>query len=288
VKTITTHIGKPNPFGKDVPVAPYHFDQPELLLKNLHGVQTLYNTYWIRFERGLHTFARAVENTKVLFESAATAGVERIVHISVTKPSIESVLPYYRGKALQELALKEVGLPYTILRPTLVFGEGDILINNIAWLVRKFPFFPIFGDGRYRIQPIFAGDLAALAVKHGQSRGNVTVDAVGPGTYTFEALVRQIAFALSRDIELIRIPPGLGILLGKLVGLAVQDVLLTKDELDGLMSNKLTSEQAPNGKTIFRDWLSSNIDRIGNSYSSELKRHFQAAPHSTQSRIGST
>lgn len=278
VKTITTHVDKPNPFGGQVEAFSYNFERPELLEETLRGAEILYNTYWVRFDHGATTFARAVENTKILFRCAVAAGVKRVVHISVTHASEDSSLPYYRGKALQEDALRKIGVPYSIIRPTLVFGNEDILVNNIAWLIRKFPVFPIFGDGRYNIQPIFVGDLASIAIACGEKHGNETMDAIGPETYSFEELVSLIAKAVSRNIALVKIPPLLGISLGKLIGLAVRDVILTKDELDGLMANMLTSEQEPNAKTKFSTWLNSNGNNIGSSYASELDRHFRWRP----------
>jgi NADH dehydrogenase len=278
VKTITTHVDKPNPFGGQVKAFSYNFERPDLLVETLRGAETLYNTYWVRFDRGATTFARAVENTKILFRCAAAAGVKRVVHISVTHASGDSSLPYYRGKALQEDALKMVGVPYSIIRPTLVFGKEDILVNNIAWLIRKFPVFPIFGDGRYAIQPIFVGDLASIAVDCGRTHESEIIDAIGPETYSFEELVRLIAKAVSRNIAFMKIPPLLGISLGKLIGLAIRDVILTKDELDGLMANMLTSEQEFNAKTKFSEWLDDNCNNIGTSYASELDRHFRWRP----------
>lgn len=278
VKTITTHVNKPVPFGEQVEVYPYSFDHPERLVETLHGADTLYTTYWVRFERGATTFSQAVENTRVLFRSAVEAGVRKIVHISVTNPSPNSPLPYYRGKALQEEALKDLGHPYSIVRPTLVFGVEDILVNNIAWLIRRFPIFPIFGDGEYQVQPVFVGDLASIAIACGGSDRSETVDAIGPETYTFEQLARQIAATLSRRVLFVKIPLRLGILLGKVIGLFVRDVILTQDELDGLMANLLTSMQTPNGETSFSRWLEENHDQIGTSYTSELARHFRWDP----------
>ena len=133
VKTITTHVDKPNPFGERVKAYPYNFDRPDLLTETLRGAETLYNTYWVRFERRSTTFTQAVKNTERLFLCAAEAGIQRIVHISVTHASKHASLPYYEGKALQEDALKRCGVPYSIIRPTLVFGKEGILVNNIAW-----------------------------------------------------------------------------------------------------------------------------------------------------------
>jgi len=275
VRTITTHPDKPNPFGETVPAFPYNFDKPDQLIASLRGASTLYNTYWIRFNHGGATFEQAVQNTATLFKCAKEAGVQKIVHVSVTQASAESDLPYYRGKALQEQALIDCGVPYSIVRPTLVFGKEDILVNNIAWLIRKFPVFPIFGSGQYKVQPVFVEDLARIAVASAGEPGNITLDAIGPETYSFEGLVKLIAAKIKPGVALVHIPPSLGILLGKFIGLALGDVILTRDELQGLMDELLTSKQAPNGGTRFTDWLETNGNQLGSAYSSEIHRHFK-------------
>ncbi|MGA2488684.1 MAG: NAD(P)H-binding protein [Anaerolineales bacterium] len=274
VKTITTHPDKPNPFGGKVEAASYHFEKPEMLTRYLEGCETLYNTYWVRFNYRQWSFDKALENTKILFHCAKNAGVRKIVHISVTNPSEKDDLPYYKGKALQEKELRELGVGYTIVRPTLVFGKEDILVNNIAWTIRKFPIVPIFGSGKYKVQPVFVEDLAKLTVEASRSEGSPTIDAIGPEAFTYEAFLQLIARELNRKVAFVHTSPSLGIILGKLIGLFVEDVVLTKDELRGLILNKLTSNQDPNGRTLFSDWLRNNKHSIGTRYTSELNRHF--------------
>ena len=104
-------------------------------------------------------FDLAVENTRMLFEAAKRAGVGRIVHFSVTNVSSGSALPYFRGKAQVEDMLVGLGIPYAIIRPTLVFGVGDLLLNNMAWALRRFPVFPVYGNGDYPVQPVYVEDL---------------------------------------------------------------------------------------------------------------------------------
>ncbi len=275
VKTITTHTNKPNPFGPAVQAFPYNFDEPERLQATLIGTDTLYNTYWIRFEHSGMTYERAIANTRVLFDCAVRAGVRKIVHISVTRASKDSPLPYYAGKARQEEALKESGLPYAIIRPTLVFGKEDILANNIAWLIRKFPLFPIAGDGQYRLQPIYVGDLASIAIGRAEGAHSETIDAIGPESYSFQEFAQTIASAIGKNAVFIRVSPWANIYLGKLIGLFLRDVILTRDELRGLMGNYLTSEQPPNAPTKFSEWLKENHHTMGCDYSSELDRHFR-------------
>lgn len=274
VRTVTTHPDKPNPFGEAVQAFPLNFDRQDDLIESLRSASTLYNTYWIRFPYSGATFEQAVQNTATLFRCAKEAGVRRIVHISVTH-STDSDLPYYRGKALQEQALIDSGVPYSIIRPTLVFGKEDILVNNIGWLMRKFPVFPIFGSGGYKVQPVFVEDLARIAVASAGEPGNITLDAIGPETFTFEDLVRLIAARIKPGVKLVHVSPSLGILLGRIIGLGLGDVILTRDELQGLMDELLTSKQAPNGTTYFSDWLESHGDQLGSVYSSEIRRHFK-------------
>jgi len=274
VKTITTHVNKPNPFGDQVVAHPYHFDQPELLEATLRGVHTLYNTYWVRFEVGSTTFSQAIENTRVLFETAKKAGVQKIVHISVAQPSLDSSLPYYKGKALTEQALKNLDIPYCIVRPTLVFGKEDILVNNIAWLLRKFPIFPIFGDGQYRLRPIYVDDLASIAITNEEP----LIDAIGPEEFTFEAFVQLIARTVSPNTFFVNVPPSLGIMLGNILGVVLRDIILTEAELEGLMANLLTSQQEPNGSIKFSEWIKFGKRTLGTRYISELARHFRWNP----------
>ncbi|MGA9533518.1 MAG: NAD-dependent epimerase/dehydratase family protein [Anaerolineales bacterium] len=274
VWTVTTHPNKPNPFGPAVSAYPFDFNHPEDLTDHLRGAKTLFNTYWIRFEHAGLTFDQALENTRTLLACARQAGVSRIVHISVTCCSLDDSLPYYRGKALQEQAVLQCGLPYAIIRPTLVFGPGDILVNNIAWLLRRFPLFPIFGEGDYRLQPVFVEDLATLAVRAARNVDEITIDAIGPETFTFEGFVRLMADHISPRTGLLHVPPGLGLAAGSWIGRLVGDVVLTENELKGLMQEKLTSNQAPNGKIRFSEWLSQGRDQLGRAYHSELARHF--------------
>jgi NADH dehydrogenase len=285
VRTLTGHPdpspsappgrGRGNPFGSQVEVRPFNFDNPSALTESLRGATTLYNTYWIRFARGDITFDRAVANSRTLIQAAATAGVRKIVQISITNPSKDSPLPYFRGKAAVEQCLMASGLPYAIIRPTVVFGMEDILLNNIAWLLRRFPIFPVAGEGDYRVQPVFVEDLAELAVDAAQGAGNAVLDAAGPEVYTFDEQVRLIAQAVGSRARVVHLPPGLVLPLSRLMGLLMRDVVLTSDELAGLMADLLVSTGPPTGHTSFRGWLEQNRGQIGAAYTSELRRHYR-------------
>ncbi|MFQ5592187.1 MAG: SDR family oxidoreductase [Phycisphaerae bacterium] len=275
VRTLTAHPNRPNPFRGQVAVYPLCFDDIGDLAISMLGAVTLYNTYWVRFEAGRVTFDTAVRNSSFLITAARWAGVRRIVHISITNPSIHSSLPYFRGKAEVESIVAASGVSHAIIRPTVVFGSDGILINNIAWLMRRFPIFAVPGSGDYRVQPVFAEDLAELAVDAGQRQDTLTIDAVGPEIYTFTELVRLIADAVKSRARIVRVPRGVALFTARVLGLLVRDVILTRDEAEGLMSSLLVSEGPPTARTSFKRWLGEHADSLGVRYLSELERHYR-------------
>ena len=278
IRTLTYHPERENPFADKVQVFPYNFDHPERLTETLRGASTLINTYWVRFPRGQSTFDAAVQNTLTLIAAAKNAGVRRIVHVSIANPSLHSPLAYYKAKARLERAVGESGLAYTILRPTVIFGLEDILINNIAWFVRHFPVFAIPGDGCYRIRPIFVEDMARLLADALEQEGNAVRDAVGPESYTFGELVSQIAAQLERRIRLVHVPMPAAYLATRVAGWFLVDVVLTWEEYKGLMAALLAPEGRSSGETCLSQWLAAHREEIGRRYASEVARHYARTP----------
>ena len=275
VITLTNHPNRPNPFNGKIQAFPLNFANETELAQSLQGVDVLVNTYWVRFDKGVNTQPQAVENTKALVRAAVKAGVKRIVHISIANPSADSHLPYYWGKAANEKAVTESGMSYAILRPTVLVGGGeDILINNIAFLLKRFPIFFVPGDGQYGIQPVHVEDLAKLAVEGVYSKENYVIDAVGPDSYTFKGLIELVRDTVGAKSLLISMPPRLALLAAQFLSLFVNDVILTPEEVDGLMGNLLVSKEPAHGKTLFKDWLKENREIVGATYASELKKHY--------------
>jgi NADH dehydrogenase len=274
VITLTNHPNRPDPFEGKVKAFPLNFHNREELTANLRGMDVLVNTYWVRFDKGNNTQPQAVENTKILIEAAVRAGVKRVVHISITNPSADSHLPYFWGKAANEKAVTDSGMSYAILRPTVLFGKEDILINNIAWLLRRFPVFGLPGDGSYKLSPVYVDDLAQLAADAVYEAGNSIRDAVGPDEFTFQEMVRLIGEKVHASRMLIPLPPILALRAAQFLSLFVGDVMLTPEEVDGLMANLLISKEPPLCKTSLRTWLEENKSSVGKNYASELARHF--------------
>ncbi len=276
VLILTGHPNRPNPFGNQVEISPFHFENQVMLTKCLRGATTLYNTYWVRFSYKDISFEKAIENTRRLIAAAQEAGVQKIVHISVSNPSEDSPYPYFKGKAILEKAVSQSRIPYAIIRPTLVYGgEEEILINNIAWLLRHFPIFAIPRPTQYRLQPIFVNELAELAIDAVKNIHNEIIDAAGPDIFTFEEMVRLVAHKIGSRSLFFRSSPALSLFLLRMVGVMVNDVVLTADELGALMDNLLVSKDPPAGQTRLSDWLENKADTLGRRYASELDRHYR-------------
>jgi NADH dehydrogenase len=281
VRTLTNSLHRAHPFGNRITAHPYRFDDHAALVESMQGASVLYNTYWVRFTHRAFSHALAVENTFKLFRAAKEAGIHRIVHTSITNPSLDSPLEYFRGKAQLEDALMGLGLSYAILRPAVLFGSEGILINNIAWMLRKFPVFGIFGDGNYKLQPIFVDDFARLAVEHGMQTENLIVDAIGPETFTYKQLVQTIGRIISKSRPILSIPDWLGYFVGWLVGRLVGDVVITRQEIEGLKAGLLFTDSPPTGETKLTVWAEENADFLGRHYASELaRRENRQAPYS--------
>lgn len=272
VVTLTNSPGRPHLFGDLVPARPLSFADPARLAAALADVDTLYNTYWVRFNHATFQHSEAVRNTLALFEAARAAGVRRIVHVSITQPDAHSPLEYFSGKAHLEQALRESGIGYAILRPAVIFGDEDILINNIAWALRAFPVFGVFGDGSYRLRPIHVDDLAKLAVSAGALDDNCLIQAVGPEAYAYRELVEVIGKAINCERPILNIPPWLGYLVSRFIGYCQHDVFITREEIRGLMSGLLDVEGPASGSIRLSEWCRANATHLGRHYASELAR----------------
>jgi uncharacterized protein YbjT (DUF2867 family) len=273
VRTLTRHPERGlGHLGIDV--RPLDFDDQIGLVESLRGATTLYNTYWVRFAHGEVDHERAVANSRTLFLAAKRAGIRRIVHVSITNPSIDSPFPYFRGKALVERALAESEVSHAVLRPAILFGGDGVLINNIAWLLRRLPVFAIGGSGDYRVRGIHVDDLAQLCLEVGASTDDTVTDAVDPERPTFNELVQSIRKSVGGRTRIIHVPGGLVSPLSSVLGLVLRDVLLTKEEYQAMAAGLADTEGPPTGTIRLSTWIQEHRDTLGVDYANELKRHF--------------
>ncbi len=278
VRTLTGH---PERAGQqsDIEVRPLDFDDPAALAASLAGATTVYNTYWARFAWGAVDHSLAVENCRSLFQAARRAGVRKVVHVSILHPSSASPYPYFRGKALVERALAESGLAYAVLRPSVLFDERGVLVNNIAWLLRRLPVFAVGGDGRYRVRPVHVEDLATLALEAAKWPEDRTVDAVGPERPTFMELVELLRAAVGSRARIVRVPAPALLALSKVLGAALHDVLLTPDEYRAMAVGLADSDAPSTGVIRLSEWADEHRARLGRHYLNELDLHFARQHH---------
>jgi uncharacterized protein YbjT (DUF2867 family) len=273
VRTLTGHAGRA-PAGTSIDVHPLDFEDRLGLVASLSGATTLYNTYWVRFARRSVDHERAVANSRALFEAAERAGVRRIVHVSITHPSVDSPWPYFRGKALVERALADCAVSSAIVRPAILFGGDGVLLNNIAWLLRRLPVFAIGGRGDYRIRGIHVDDLAQLCLAKAAETHDSVTDAVGPERPTFTELVGAIRDAVGSRARLLHVPGATVPVLARMLGLALHDVLLTADEYRAMAAGLADTDGPATGPTALSAWLAEHGAGLGLHYANELRRHF--------------
>jgi NADH dehydrogenase len=274
VRTLTSH-GDRAPAQTPVDVRPLDFTDPDGLARDLTGAHTLYCTYWIRFPHGDVTHDTAVANLKTLFDAAARAGIQRIVHVSITHADASSPYPYFRGKATVEQYLVSCGVPHAIVRPAILFGGDGVLLNNIAWLLRHLPVFAVGGRGDYRIRPIHVDDLARLCVRLGAGSETVTVDAVGPESVAFREMVVAIRAAVGSRSLIIPAPGWLIPAVSTVLSAMLRDVLLTSEEYNAMAAGLADSTAPAAGETSLTEWIAAHGDSLGRSYANELTRHYR-------------
>lgn len=279
VVTFTRRSGAGDPLASRLAsIRPFDASRPADLVAGLQGVDTLFNTYWLRFPRGRDTFEVAVARSATLLGAAREAGVRRVVHVSVVNASADGDTPYVRAKAALESVVRASGLEWVIVRPTLTYGPGDILINNLAWALRRLPVYGMPGFGGYRVQPVHVADVARICVEAATLDSGQVVDAAGPETLRYRELVRLVRQAIGSR-GLVVPAPGLAVLAAaRLLGILVRDVVLTRDEIRELTSSLLTSDQPPRGEIRISDWLPANAHLLGHRWSSELARNYRGLP----------
>jgi uncharacterized protein YbjT (DUF2867 family) len=276
VRTLTGHPGRA-PADSAIDVWPLDFADAGGLQQSLQGVHTLYNTYWVRFARGEVDHQKAVANSRILVDAAAQAGVQRIVHVSITHADAGSPYPYFRGKAEVEQYLAGAGVSHAIARPAILFGGKGVLVNNIAWLLRHLPVFAIGGRGDYRVRAIHVDDLARLCVRLGGGDDDVTLDAVGPQSLTFREMVTVIRAAVGSRAVVIPVPGSLVPPLSAALGVLLRDVLLTREEYRAMADGLADSGAPSTGETAFTDWVAKHGTDLGRTYANELDLHFRPA-----------
>ncbi len=252
IHTLTNRIRPPG--AEHITTAPLRFD-PTHIKHELAGADAFVNTYWVRLP----------------VDAASQAGVGRFVHVSVSNAKDNSNLGYYRGKAEVEAAVQCSNLSHAIVCPTLIVGPTDVLTNNIAWFLRRFPIFPMPAGGQYRLQPLTLADAGRIVADQVESSEIARVDAAGPQVMTFGDYVRTVAKACGVTRPLVGVPGPLALAALGFVQWILKDIVLTREELLGLEQEALLSRDAARGKESVGDWLMSNGQTLGRRYANDLE-----------------
>lgn len=274
VRTLSRRPDPGHPLADGVEFARLQFADEEELTRDLSGAGTLVNTYWVRFPRGETTWATVLDNTRTLLRAARSAGVTRVVQFSVSNASEASPYGYCRAKALAERELRESGLAHAIVRPTLIFGRGDLLLGNIAWTLRHSPVLLVPSGGRYATQPVSVEDVADLAVELAGRSDDVVADAAGPSVYSFRELVTAVRTAIGARTRLVACPPLAVVAAARAASIPLGDVLVRRDELAALRDGLLLSRETPSGSKRLEDWLAEEAHALGRSFVSERRRNW--------------
>lgn len=271
VRTLTDH---PDPAAdpEQVEALPHAWDDPARLAEAFDGITTLYNTYWMRLGDASGRYETATDRCIQLIDAAAGAGVERIVHISVAHPSLDSPYPYFRGKAEVEAHLKGVGVPWAAVRPALVFGGDSVLLNNLAWLLRRLPVFALAAGGDYRVRPVHVDDLARICVEAGARDVDETIDAVGPERPTFRQLVTEVRDAVGARTRLVGLPARLVLPASRALGMVLRDDLLSRHELLSTVEGLADTAGQATGTIEVSRWLTEHSSELGREYVNERRR----------------
>ena len=276
VVTLSRRTGAGDPLASRLTVRPLAPTTPVAeLAESLAGVDVLFNTYWMRFPRGGSTFEGAVARSAEVLAAARTAGVRRVVHVSVVGAQADAETPYVRAKAALESVVRSSGMEWVIVRPTLTYGPGDILINNLAWALRRLPVYGMPGLGRYTVQPVHVDDVARICVEAADGPAGLTLDAAGPETFQYREMVALVREAIGSRSLVVPMPGLVVLLAARALGLLVRDVVLTRDEIRELTSSLLTSREPARGEIRLSDWLPANAATLGRRWSSELARNYR-------------
>ena len=282
VVTLTTRPPGGDALAERLVVRPLDFGRPADLADSLAGVDTLYNTYWIRFPRGDMTFDTAVARSEVLLAAARQATVRRVVHLSVVGARHDGLTPYVRAKAALEDRVRSARLEWAIVRPTLTLGSGDILINNLAWALRRLPVYGLPGSGRYPIQPVHVDDVARICIEVANGASGVVADAAGPEILAYGDLVRTVRSAVHSRSLVVPMPHVAVLAAARVLGAVVDDVVLTRDELRELSAGLLTSREPARGVISATEWIAAHGDELGRQWASELRRNYTRRSRTAQ------
>jgi uncharacterized protein YbjT (DUF2867 family) len=250
VRIVSRHRGQAEDDGIEQIAADAHDERSvEAAIAGADGVVNAISLY---VEHGSDTFHSVhVEAAAKIARAARRAEIRRLVHISGIGANTVSPSPYIRSRGEGEAAVQTAFPGAVIVRPAVMFASDDAFLTTILRLLRSLPAYPIFGDGRTRLQPVYADDAAAaIAQILRQSRKPYPVyELAGPRVYSYEELLRTIARIAGLRPVLMRMPFALWDALAGLAEMLPQP-LLTRNQVELMQIDTTASENLPGFRAL--------------------------------------
>jgi len=238
---------RPAELPADVELVKGNVVSGEGLPSALEGVERVVHLVAIIREGGGQTFDDVIRQGAVnLVNAAKAAGVKKLVHQSAIGARDDPYFLYHKAKWDAEQAVIRSGLRYTIVRPSLIFGEGDEFFITLAGLVRWNPLVPIAGDGKTRFQPIWIEDVVTCLVEclRDGVHDNAVVEIGGPEQLTYEEMVDLVARVLGKRRLKVHVPLFLMRPLVSLMEFALPKPPVTREQLKMLAIDNVTEADA--------------------------------------------
>ncbi|HEV2107395.1 MAG TPA: NAD(P)H-binding protein [Thermomicrobiales bacterium] len=186
--------------------------RPESLRGAMDGCSAVVHLVAIISEEGGATFDGVIHHGTVnVLEEASRAGIGRFIQMSALGARDDTRFPYLQAKWRAEQAVQASGIPWTIFRPSVIFGPGDEFINQLASVVRKFPIIPVVGDGQSTFMPVAVKEVAAAFRRALDDPATIRqIYELGGGkVYTYEAMLNVIAAKLGKRKPKVHVPVSL-------------------------------------------------------------------------------
>ncbi len=189
--------------GKKIKIFYGDITDSAAVAKAMKGCKAVINLVAIRREHRKQTFENVIfGGTKNCVDAAKKHGIKRFIQMSVLGAKRNAETKFWQAKWEAEEYVRKSDLTYTIFRPSFIFSKEDISINEFARLIKKFPVFPIFGDGEYKSQPVYVEDVSAAFAKAIKLRDveNGIFEVGGPKKYTFNELIATLETLVNKKV----------------------------------------------------------------------------------------
>ncbi|GAB5501714.1 complex I NDUFA9 subunit family protein [Pyruvatibacter sp.] len=227
----------------------------ESVARALSGADMAVNLVGILYESGKQKFeALQAEAAGRIAWSAKAKGVERLVHVSAIGADPESPAKYASSKAEGEAAVLDAFPEAIILRPSIIFGNGDGFFNRFAAMAKFSPALPLLGGGHTKMQPVYVDDVAdavCTSLEDTSTQGK-TYELGGPTVYSFKELMQIVLDETQRKRILAPVPWAIARLQGRILGL-LPAPLLTLDQVRMLETDNVVSEEATSQNRTIED-----------------------------------